>query len=111
MEVFLMREWDLNLPVSGASSTLAGGTTLAARWLHEPQPISNQPVWLGFPHRAGQNRPGGSPFFVPRLLELVVEILKDSSSWDKTLSSPLVARHRRWPEGQLPPRAGYMSLS
>ena len=50
MEGFLIRAWDLNLPVSGATSTMAGGATLAARWLHEPQPISNQPVWLGFPY-------------------------------------------------------------
>ena len=34
--------------------------TLAARWLHEPQPISNHPVRLGFPHRAERYRPGGS---------------------------------------------------
>ena len=47
MEGFLMRGWELNLPVSGATSTLAGGATLAARWLHEPQPISNQPVVVG----------------------------------------------------------------
>ena len=41
------------------------------RWLNEPQPISNQPMGLGFPHRAGQYRPGGSPFFVPGLSELL----------------------------------------
>ena len=44
---------DINFPVSGATSTLAGGATLAARWIHEPQPISNQPLWLGVPHCAG----------------------------------------------------------
>ena len=33
--------------MSSATSTLAGGATLAARWLHEPQPISNQPVVVG----------------------------------------------------------------
>ena len=65
MEGFLIRGWDLNLPVSGATSTLAGGATLAARWLHEPQPISNQPVGLGFPHPAGRYRPGGSAFSSP----------------------------------------------
>ena len=32
------------------------------RWFHEPQPISNQPVGLGFPHRAGRYRPGVPPF-------------------------------------------------
>ena len=65
MEGFLIRGWDLNLPVSVVTSTLAGEATLATRWLHEPQPISNQPVWLGFPHRARQYRPGGSPFSTP----------------------------------------------
>ena len=53
MKGCLIRGWDLNFPVGGATSTLAGGATLAARWLHEPQPISNQPVGLGFPHRCG----------------------------------------------------------
>ena len=38
---------------------------LAACWLHEPQPISSQPVWLGFPHRAGRYRPEGSAFSSP----------------------------------------------
>ena len=77
MEGFLIRRWALNLPVSGATSALAGEATLAARWLHEPQPISNQPVWLGFPHRAGHYRPGGFRFSNPRWLKLVVEIWKD----------------------------------
>ena len=43
---------------SAATSALARGATLAARWLYEPQPISNQPVGLGLPHRAGRYRPG-----------------------------------------------------
>ena len=60
MKGFLIRGWDLYIPVSGATSTLDGGATLAARWLHEPQPISNQPVGLGFPHRAGRYRPGSA---------------------------------------------------
>ena len=34
--------------------------TLAARWLHEPQPISNQPAGFGFPHPLGRYRPRGS---------------------------------------------------
>ena len=45
----------------GGSSTLPRRATLDARWLHEPQPISNPPVGLGFPHRAGRYRPVGSP--------------------------------------------------
>ena len=65
MEEFLIRRWHLILPVSGAPSTLARGATLAARWLREPQPISHQPVGLGFPHRAGRYRPGESPLSSP----------------------------------------------
>ena len=72
MERFLIRGWDLNLPVRGATSTLVRGATLAARWLHEPQPISNQPVWLvSTPCGAATTR--GIPVFVPELLELVVD--------------------------------------
>ena len=44
-----MRGRECNLPVSGAASTLAEGATLAARWVREPELITNQPVWLGFP--------------------------------------------------------------
>ena len=47
-ECVLFRGWNRTLPV--------------CRWLHEPQPISNKPVALGFPHRAGRYRPGGPPF-------------------------------------------------
>ena len=36
MKGFLIRGWDLNITVRGATSTLDGGATLAARWLHEP---------------------------------------------------------------------------
>ena len=41
---------------------MARGATLTARWFHEPQPISNQPVGLGFPHRAGGLDPGDLRF-------------------------------------------------
>ena len=54
---FLVRGWELILPGCGGTSTLARGATFAVGWLHEPQPISNQPVGLGFPHRAGRERP------------------------------------------------------
>ena len=65
-EGFLIRRWERILPGCGETSALAQGETLAARWLHEPQPISNQPVGLGFPHRAGRYRPaGGSSFSSP----------------------------------------------
>ena len=62
MEGFLTRGWDLILPGCGETSALARGATLAARWLHEPQPISNHPVRLGLPHPAGRYRPGASAF-------------------------------------------------
>ena len=32
---------------------------------HEPQPISNHPVGMRFPHPAGRYRPGGSSFSSP----------------------------------------------
>ena len=54
LEGFLIRRWDLILPGCGGTSTLARGATLAAHWLNELQPISNHPVGLGFPHRAGR---------------------------------------------------------
>ena len=57
---FLTRGWKLVLPRCGGTSALAPGAPLAARWLHEPQPISSQPVGLGFPHPAGRYRPRGS---------------------------------------------------
>ena len=43
-----IRGWDRILP---------GGL-----WLHEPKPISNDPVGLGFPHREGRCRHRGPPF-------------------------------------------------
>ena len=36
--------------------------TIAARWLHEPQPSSNQSVASGFPHRSGRCRSRENPF-------------------------------------------------
>ena len=65
MEGFLIRGWKLILRGCGGTSALARGATLAARWCHEPQPISNRPVVLGFPHPAGRYRPGGSAFSSP----------------------------------------------
>ena len=64
-EGFLTWGWELILPGCGATSALARGATLAARWLPEPQPISSHPVGLGFPHPAGQHRPGRSVFSSP----------------------------------------------
>ena len=77
MEGFLIRGWDFNPPVSGATSTFAGGATLAARRLHEPQPISNRLVGLRFSTTCGAVSARGIPVLVPRLLGLVVEIWKD----------------------------------
>ena len=52
MEAFLTRGWDpLFFP--------------GCRWLHKPQPTSDQAMGLGFPHRAGRYRPGGSPLSSP----------------------------------------------
>ena len=65
MDGFLIRGWELILPGCGGTSALARGATLAARWLHEPQPISNLPMGLGFPHPAGRYRPGESAFLSP----------------------------------------------
>ena len=68
MEGFLIRGWELILPGCGGTSALARGATLAARWLHEPQPIiRNHPVGL-FPHRAGRYRPGRYLFSSPGCL-------------------------------------------
>ena len=51
MEGFLIRGWSLILP---------------GWWcLHDPQPISDQPVGLGVPHRAGRYRPEGPTFLFP----------------------------------------------
>ena len=68
MKVFLMRGWEIIFPGCGETSVLARRATLAARWLHEPQPISHHPVGVGFPHLAGRYRPGGSAFLSPGCL-------------------------------------------
>ena len=44
------------------------GAPLTARWIHEPRPISNHPVGLGFSHSPGRYRPGGCAFASPRFL-------------------------------------------
>ena len=65
MEGFLIRGWKIILLGFGEAAVLARGATLAARWVHEPQPISNHPVGLGFSHPAGRCRPGGSASSAP----------------------------------------------
>ena len=83
MEGFLIWGWELILPVFAGTSALAEGqlSPLAARWLHEPQPISNHPVRFGVPHPAGLHtlRGGIDPGdlrFRPRDVG-VVEIWRD----------------------------------
>ena len=49
---------------------VARGATLAARWLHDPQPTSNHPVGLGFLHPAGRYR-SGAVRFRPRVVGYV----------------------------------------
>ena len=107
-ERFMIRGWELILSGCGGISALSRGATLAARWLHEPQPIRNQLSGVGLLHRAGRYRPGRSLF-------------SSAGCWscgdmegflirDKMLSSPGAAGPRRCPERQLSPRAGSMSL-
>ena len=65
MDLFVTRGCEIILPGCGGTLALARGATLAARWIHEPQPISNHPMGLGFTHPAGRCRPGGSTFTFP----------------------------------------------
>ena len=58
MERFLIRRGGPILPGCGGTSALARGAILAARWLHEPQPISNQLVAWGFNTARGGAEPG-----------------------------------------------------
>ena len=74
MEGFLIQGWGFILTVSGTTSTLARGATLALRWLHEPQPISTQWGW-GFHTLRGAIDPEDL-IFRPRVVG-VVEIWKD----------------------------------
>ena len=75
MEGFLIRGWELILPGCGGTSALARGATLAARWLHEPQPISNQLIGWVFNTARGGIEPGDLRFR-PRV-DGVVEIWRD----------------------------------
>ena len=56
LEDFLSRDGNLSSPG-------------CAGILYDSQSVSDRPVGLGFPHRAGRVRPGGSPFR-PRFSEL-----------------------------------------
>ena len=52
MEGFIVKGWETILPGCAGS-------------MYDPQPISDRPAILGFPHHAGRFRPGGSPFSSP----------------------------------------------
>ena len=82
VEGFLIWGWELILPELGETSVLDRGATLAARWLLEPQPISNHPVGLGF-HTARGGIDPGDLSFCPRVVG-VVEVWRGLPSGDKT---------------------------
>ena len=90
MEGFLIRVWELsNHPRVRWNLDVVPRRNSRRRCLHKPQPISNQPMGLRFPHRAGgvltrgiSFRPQGVGF---------VHVWKDFWSGDGTLSSPGVA--------------------
>ena len=104
MDGRLIRGWEPILPMCGENSRLARGATLVARRLHEPPPISNHPVGLGFTHLAGRYRPRESAFS-----SLGCRSCGDMDAFlirDGNKSSPGAAGPRRWPEGQVSPRSG-----
>ena len=67
MEGFVIRGYNPVLPWCGGTATLARGATLASLGLHEPQPNSNHPFGLGFPHLTGRPRSGDMRFH-PRVV-------------------------------------------
>ena len=80
---FMTWGWYLILPGCGGTSTLARGTTHAARWLYKTQSISNQWVGMGFPYLAGRYRPGGSLLSSPVLLSCIyMEGFFTTQGWD-----------------------------
>ena len=58
----------------------------------------------------GRGFDSGDLLFRSRIVG-VVDVWRDFHSGDKTLSSTGAAGRRRWPEGQLSPRAGSMNPS
>ena len=72
-------------------------------------PISNQPVGLGFAHRAGRYQPGGSPFSSPGCWSFGDREGFQMQGWETTFSG--AAERRCCSEGQLLPRAGSVSSS
>ena len=71
--------------------------------------MSDQLVGWGFYTARGGIDPGDL-CFRPRAVG-VVDLWRYFTSGDKTLSSPGAVEPRRWPEGQLSPRAASMNLS
>ena len=61
----MTRGWESIIPGCGRTSSLSGGGTLDACWLHEPQPISKQTVGLEIPHLVERHRLGESAFLFP----------------------------------------------
>ena len=84
---------DLILPGCGWTSTLAPGATFAASCLYEPQPVSTQWMGVGFPHCAGQYRPGGSLCFGPDRWSCCI-CIEGGMILGGTLSSPGAADRR-----------------
>ena len=76
MEGFLIRGWDLVLPVCGATWTLARGATLATRWLYEPQPNQQPASGIGVSTSCGAVSIQGDLRLRPRFVG-VVEIWQD----------------------------------
>ena len=75
MDGFLIRGWEMVLPGCGGTSILSREATIGARWLHEPQPISNQSVRWGLYAARGGIDPGDLRFR-PRVVG-VVDVRKD----------------------------------
>ena len=75
MEGFLIRGWDLNLPVSGTTSVLAGEATLGAAGSMSPSQSATSPCGWGFRTVRGGFDPRNLRF-CPRDIG-IVEIWKD----------------------------------
>ena len=75
MTGFLIRGWNLILPVCvlpacSATSTLIRGATVAARWLHEPQPNQQPASGIGVSTPCGTVSTRRIYVFVPSAWEL-----------------------------------------
>ena len=60
---FIIWGWELIPPGCGGTSLHVGPrATILLRWLYEPQPMGDQWMGLGVPHRARRYLPGESFF-------------------------------------------------